>query len=175
MFSKLTAVALAGLLTIVAAVPTGGSTLPGTLIISVIDASGAVLGTLNGYGNFSSPGPSYPFRAFATTDGYADLRAYSLVPCTATGVLACGGYVAGTAGSFYVSRVENGNEWELMRDQSLGGNVVLDGTDGLWSVDATTDAAGGLDAFGRSYGIPVHVGASAAAIPVTLMVKSASG
>lgn len=103
MFSKITAVAIAGLLTCVSAVPTGGASLPSTSIISVVDATGAVIGTLNGYGNFSAPGPSYPFRAFTTTDGYANLDGYNLVPCTATGFLACGGTVAGTSGSFYVS------------------------------------------------------------------------
>ncbi|CAG8953343.1 hypothetical protein HYFRA_00003554 [Hymenoscyphus fraxineus] len=153
MLSKLT-VAFAALLGVFAAVPPGGSTLPSTLVISVVDASGAVLGTLNGYGNFSSPGPSYPYRAYPTTDGYARIAAYNR--CSASDVLACGG---GTDGSFY----------------QLGGNVVLDGTDGTWSVNARTDAAGGVDAFGRPYGIPVHVGSSAGAIPVTLRATAASG
>lgn len=58
--------------------------------------------------------------------------------------------------------------------QEVNGNLVLQGTDGTWSVDAVNDAAGGTNQFGLKNGIPVHLG-NTAAIPVTLKVKSASG
>jgi len=59
--------------------------------------------------------------------------------------------------------------------QDLDGEVALDGTDGTWSVAATTDAAGGTNPFGIKYGIPVYLGSTAAAVPVTLQYKSTSG
>ena len=43
-----------------------------------------------------------------------------------------------------------------------------------FSVDAQTDVAGGVDGFGRKWGIPVHLGPDGAH-RVTLWVKSAQG
>jgi hypothetical protein len=97
MLSKVTMV-VAGLCTFAVASP-----LPGTVIISVIESStGTLLGSLNGYGNFASPGPDFPFRTFATTGGFSTLSGYS--PCTvAAGVLDCSGATSGAAASFDVS------------------------------------------------------------------------
>lgn len=58
--------------------------------------------------------------------------------------------------------------------QESNGNLILDGTDGTWSVDNTTGAAGGTNPFGLPYGIPVYLG-DTAAIPVTLSIHAASG
>lgn len=54
------------------------------------------------------------------------------------------------------------------------GNLALEGTEGTWSVDNTTDASGGTTPNGYPYGIPVYIG-DTAAIPVTLVVRAASG
>ena len=61
-----------------------------------------------------------------------------------------------------------------MHKQESNGTFILDGTDGTWSVDNTTDAAGGTNPFGLPNGIPVYLG-DTAAIPVTLSVHAASG
>lgn len=72
MLSKIT-LAVAGLLTLVAA-----DTLPTSLVISVVASNGTILGSLNGWGNFSSPGPDYPFFTQvssgddSTVDGYGE-------------------------------------------------------------------------------------------------------
>lgn len=95
MFSKVT-VAIAGLAALAST-----TAVPGTLIISVVDSAGATLGTLNGYGNFSSPGPSYPFRATATTEEDSTLRGYE--SCNADGFLSCYDNGAGEPGQFKVS------------------------------------------------------------------------
>jgi len=55
----------------------------------------------------------------------------------------------------------------------VGTDLILDGSSG-WSVNATTDAAGGLTPFGQKYGIPVYVG-DVAAVPVTLSTSAAQG
>jgi len=119
MFSKLS-LSLAGLLTLAAA----QTAIPSTLIIYVIDtATGSSLGTLNGYGNFSSPGPSYPFRSAATTGIDSTLDGYST--CTITnGVLNC--YLGtGPIGSFYVSvscfAFISGVEYDANLDDEIGG------------------------------------------------------
>jgi len=150
--------AIAGLATlIVAQLPTGGSPLPMTLVVNVINLNtGVQLGTLNGYGNFSSPGPSFPFRAYQTTQGFATINGYGTM--TVSGVLSCGGPVPGTTGSFY----------------AVGNVLAFLGSHGTFSVDAVTDAAGGVNQYGRPNGIPVYIG-SAGAIPVTLTFKAASG
>jgi len=80
-----------------------GTTLPSTVIISVMNFTGSVIGTLNGYGNFSSPGPSYPFRAYPDTEGFARLSSYSLMPCFDNGDLSCTGNSPDSTASFYVS------------------------------------------------------------------------
>jgi hypothetical protein len=98
MFSKIT-LALAGLFTLVTA-----DVLPGTFIISVIDSSGTTLGTLNGYGNFSSPGPSYPFTTSATSGVYSELSGYDLCSVSGTpALLACYDNSASAVGQFDVS------------------------------------------------------------------------
>jgi hypothetical protein len=61
-----------------------------------------------------------------------------------------------------------------MNLQEVNGNLVLQGTDGTWSVDAANDTAGGVNQFGLKNGIPVHLGHTAA-ILVTLKVTAASG
>jgi hypothetical protein len=95
MFSKIT-LALAGLFTLVTA-----DVLPGTFIISVIDSSGTTLGTLNGYGNFSSPG--YPFTTSATSGDYS-LSGYDLCSVSGTpALLACYDNSASAVGQFDVS------------------------------------------------------------------------
>lgn len=95
MFSKVSIV-FSGLLTLTAA------TLPNYLVISVIDSVGTTLGSLNGYGNFSSPGPDYPYQAEATTGEYSTLSGYG--SCTVDSFLAC--YeTTGTAASFFVSQL----------------------------------------------------------------------
>ncbi|EPE24875.1 hypothetical protein GLAREA_11456 [Glarea lozoyensis ATCC 20868] len=137
--------------------------LPSTLIISVLDAStGALLGTLNGHGNFSSPGPSYPYRSFpvATGSDVSRLQSYGAPGCTAaSGVLNC-----------------DAGQSEGGRFISIDGKVALEGTDGVWSVDARDDAAGGVDRFGLKVGIPVFVGdRGGVGIPVVLSSRKASG
>jgi hypothetical protein len=103
MFTKITAT-LTVLFTLTAA------QLPPTLIISVIDVTtGTTLGTLNGYGNFSSPGPSYPFRAIATTGDFSDL--YGFQECSADGILVCYGDDSAAPGSFFVSLVAISSIW----------------------------------------------------------------
>lgn len=77
-------VAFASLFTLASA-----TSLPTTLTISVVNSAGAILGTLNGYGNFSSPGPSYLFRAFPSTGHYSTLDGYGT--CIVDGVLDCEG------------------------------------------------------------------------------------
>jgi hypothetical protein len=84
MLSKI-AIGLTGLLTLVAA-----DTLPMTLVISVIDSTGTVLGSLNGYGNFSSPGPDYPFFSRVSSGEDSTVNGYGLCSVIGTpGVLAC--------------------------------------------------------------------------------------
>jgi len=152
MFPKVT-LALAGLLTMVTA-----DALPSHIVVSVIDStSGSTIGSLNGYGNFSSPGPDYPFHTIATTGDFATIHGYG--PCVAAGGLfACRLGYTGTGDNF----------------DEIDGNLVLQGTDGAWSVDNTTDAAGGLNQYGQKNGIPVYLG-SFAAVPVTLSVAYTSG
>jgi len=136
--------------------PPAGSVLPSTIIIYVINSTtGTNLGSLNGYGNFSSPGPAFPFRVYSNGAGLQTINGYDT--CTVDGILACGGEV-GTLGGFYAS----------------GGDVALLATGTLFSVDAVTDVAGGLNGFGLPYGIPVYLG-DVAAIPVTLQAVAASG
>jgi hypothetical protein len=96
MFPKIS-LALAGLLSLAVA-----DTLPGTLIIAVVNSTGATIGTLNGYGNFSTPGASYPFRSTQTTGGYADLTGYYRCNAPAGGILGCADG-AGASSSFNVS------------------------------------------------------------------------
>lgn len=67
-----------------------------------------------------------------------------------------------------------GNEFNGHNQETVDGNLALKGTDGTWSVNATTDASGGVTPVGLPYGIPVYVG-DVAAIPVTLSVRAASG
>lgn len=62
----------------------------------------------------------------------------------------------------------------MHKQATSSGNFILDGTDGTWSVDATTDVAGGLDPFNRAYGIPIYLG-NTAAVPVTISIHAASG
>lgn len=96
MFPKTSIVAaLAGIFTFAAA------SLPTTLIISVIDATtGVTLGSLNGYGNFSSPGPDYPFYSEVATGEYSTIYGYG--QCTVGDFLDCyGGSGAGV--DFFVS------------------------------------------------------------------------
>jgi hypothetical protein len=84
MLSKIT-VAVAGLLTLVAA-----DTLPMTLVISVVDSTGTVIGSLNGYGNFSSPGPDYPFNAQVSSGEDSTVQGYGVCSVIGTpGILAC--------------------------------------------------------------------------------------
>ncbi|TAQ86335.1 hypothetical protein B7494_g5338 [Chlorociboria aeruginascens] len=143
-----------------AQIPSGGTPLPLTLIVTVVDSTGATLGSLNGYGNFSSPGPDYPFNSRVNTDGTNTLSGYGACYLD-NGVLDCyypDGIPVGTIGEFYEE----------------SGLLALIGSGTEFSVSATTDAAGGLDPFGRSYGIPVYAG-DVAAIPVTLSIAGASG
>ena len=92
--------------------------LPSTLIVSVFEAStGNLLGTLNGRGNFSSPGPSYPFRSYPVSVG-SDVTYLAtgtgLPGCsTSTGVLNCGNGQEGSR--FIVSLMSSmGLLWLLM-------------------------------------------------------------
>jgi len=94
MFTKIS-LALAGLLTVATA------TLPAHLVISVVEIStGTTIGSLNGYGNFSSPGPDYPFAAYASTGNDSTLSGYGT--CTVGSILACY-QTTGTAAEFFVS------------------------------------------------------------------------
>jgi hypothetical protein len=103
MFTKIS-VALTGLFTLATA------QLPLTLIISVIDATtGTTLGTLNGYGNFSSPGPNFPFNTVATTGDFSNLNGYQ--ECSADGILFCYGDDSASPGSFFVSLVAMSSIW----------------------------------------------------------------
>ncbi|TVY49411.1 hypothetical protein LOCC1_G001044 [Lachnellula occidentalis] len=138
---------------------TNSSTLPAFLVISVVDSAGVTLGSLTGYGNFSHPGPSYPFRSAASTtsaDHASSLHGYHSCNAAVGGILACSDSL--TASSF----------------SSVNGNLVLEGTDGTWSVAAKDDSSVGTDPLGHVIGIPVHVG-STAAIPVTLSIKATTG
>lgn len=93
MFTKIS-LALAGLLTVATA------TLPAHLVISVVEIStGTTIGSLNGYGNFSSPGPDYPFAAYASTGNDSTLSGYGT--CTVDSILACY-QTTGTAAEFFV-------------------------------------------------------------------------
>lgn len=56
----------------------------------------------------------------------------------------------------------------------MNGSLVLEGTDGTWSVAAPDDSGVGKDPFGHVIGIPVHVG-NTASIPVTLSIKATTG
>ena len=82
---------------------TKGTALPQTMTVSVVNITGTVIGTLNGYGNFSSPGPSYPFRTYPDDEGFSRLVSYSLSPCLDEGLLSCAGNAADSTASFYVS------------------------------------------------------------------------
>ena len=106
MFLK-TALALAGLLSLAVA-----DTLPGTLIIYVYNSTGANIGSLTGYGNFSSPGPSYPFRTTQTSGGYATLRGFYGCSASAGGILSCSDS-AGAASSFDASSIAIPAFWLL--------------------------------------------------------------
>lgn len=173
MFSKI-AFALTGLLTLVAADP-----LPGTVIISVVDSTGTILGTLNGYGNFSSPGPSYPFRTSGAVGDYSFVTGYELCSVLSNGIgsaLSCSGestdaaYFTVSPGSIFKILYR----WLISRSQDAGGNFVLNGTDGTWSVDNAEGSGGGTNPIGLNYGIPVYLG-NVGAVPVTLAVNAASG
>lgn len=84
---------LTGLLTLVTA-----DTLPMTLVISVKDSTGTVLGSLNGYGNFSSPGPDFPFNARVSSGEDSTVTGYGVCSVLGTpGLLACN--VSDPAGS----------------------------------------------------------------------------
>ncbi|TVY28875.1 hypothetical protein LHYA1_G002092 [Lachnellula hyalina] len=137
------------------------ATLPSYLVISVVNSTGVTIGSLTGYGNFSHPGPSYPFRSAPsnTTADYASLHGYYSCDAAAGGILACGDSSGGASESFF---------------SSDNGNLALEGTDGTWSVSAPDDSGVGTDQFGHVIGIPVYVG-STAAIPVSLSIKAATG
>jgi hypothetical protein len=100
MFPKLS-LALAGLLTVVAT-----DTLPMTAVISVIQAStGSTIGSLTGYGNFSSPGPSYPFHVVQKSGGFSTVSGYGSC-ISGGGLLKC--VPGATSGDFFnVSFIKN--------------------------------------------------------------------
>lgn len=98
MLSKL-AIGLTSLLTLVVA-----DTLPMTIILSVIDSTGTVIGSLNGYGNFSSPGPDYPFRATVSSGEDSTVTGYSKCSVIGTpGLLSCYGTTPTANTAFTVS------------------------------------------------------------------------
>ncbi|KAH8590141.1 hypothetical protein B0O99DRAFT_691794 [Bisporella sp. PMI_857] len=159
MFAKLIIAITAAVGLAAAQIPGDGVALPQTLVLKIInEATGSQIGTLNGRGNFSTPGPSFPFRAYSAADGYSILQSGQWGTCTGNGLLACGDTSADGDDEFYAK----------------GSLLVLKGTDGTWSVDALTDEAGGLDPYERPYGIPVHLG-HGRAIPVQIAVAAAQG
>jgi len=144
-----------------AIIPAGGTSLPPVLEISVTDpATGHLLGTLTGTGNFSSPGPSYPFHSVSQSDGFNQI-----------GAQANGFFCYVTAESFLICD-NSGNSAEFYE---IGGLIALSGSTGTsFSVAARTGAAGGNNRFGLPFGIPVFVG-NLTAIPVTLSAVRAQG
>ena len=95
------------------------ATLPSYLVISVVNSTGVTIGSLTGYGNFSHPGPSYPFRSAPsnTTADYASLHGYYSCDAAAGGILACGDSSGGASeSSFSVSTscCECGFEYESL-------------------------------------------------------------